>query len=316
MADQRSTLVPQRRGTASVHLRTGPARSRLSKVEAHRFAYAALQEEARLDQLAASLRIEAIVAGRERALEVSELPGADPLDWDPVRRPTSWTEKVNRTTIFVVKARGPVPPYATWAESLSEADHLRDFLYGRPDRLLVTQVLRLTWKLDGFALTHYPDVLVWEGDERLLCDVTSGRSLDAPQTLAWELSARLCEELGWSYEVRLPMSRQRSLNLRAADYCAEVDRSTVTLAENILASVPERRSLHRLLTEHRDTGASVLKAVLHLLANGLLFCDLERPLTRASWLSHDPAHSHAPVPTAERTNWLTHYTHRPDALHG
>lgn len=299
---------PPRKGDSTAYLRTATATGTLADQERELYAWQAWGDESVLQALAASVVITVILGGIVTRLQPLVFATQPPMRLHETRRPASWTERENRTTLVVIKCESP---YHVWAESLAERFHCWDLLLGLPDARLVTQVVRLSWADASLSLSHYPDILWWQDDQRALIDVTCGRQLTPVQTLAWELTARLCDDLGWRYEVRVPTSRQRAKNLGAIDFCTDTTPATVELARRIAREMPERASLWRIVRVYQHEPASPLHAVLHLVGNGLLYFNLEEPLRASTWLTRTREDYEEPSPVVGRREWLSRLTARP-----
>ncbi len=289
---------PQRRRTRSVYVVDDIPRLQIGRDERVRAVFDALVDDATLDSLAESCSCLALLdatdqhEGKQTRLTPSEFAAIDPLRLAEVRRAANYKGRTNQIRFQLIKRR---VPFHVAGASQNELEHMWDALRGRPDRALVTQMVRLSWRHGSLDLRHDPDLLVFtDAGERVLLDVTSYERPPLDVLLQWELTARFAESVGWTYEVRHPMTAQRAFNLRALDQWADPPRRYVALAERIEEWLPANGcSMQRIRTTFRGPVAP-LHATEHLIQNGRLHLPLGPPIIGPTWITREPAFEQRP----------------------
>lgn len=100
-------------------------------------------------------------------------------------------------------------------ESLLELSRLTMADFDRSSKHIVSQPFQLTADIDGRPLTRIPDYLVLTDEEPLVIDVTRRDWLKKPKyQRIFDLTRRIVESRGWSYELAHEPPRTEYLNIR------------------------------------------------------------------------------------------------------
>lgn len=152
-----------------------------------------------------------------RPIQASEIERTPLREFDSVLRPASYESMPNRISKYVFCT--PYGNHAVWAGSRNEENHLRELDWeGHHD--VNTQFLQFAWNLPtGRIVYHYPDTLVRHGGCIEVVDVAAQVRMDPARAAVYELTARTCELLGWTFSVGLDnisVARERNLRFLAA----------------------------------------------------------------------------------------------------
>lgn len=160
-----------------------------------------------------------------------------------------------------------------WFESLNELAHLRDLMLTVDVATLSSQSVLVGWKLPSGYRFHFPDLIVTSLDGTVtFVDVTRVERLTRPAALAqFGLMAATAHTLGWSFEVRTELPRQRQATQSHVYACRHsLSQDQINPSE---AQMPLRtwaRSLGR--------GSAGIAKALALIARRRLFIDWDKPL--------------------------------------
>lgn len=134
----------------------------------------------------------------EKKLLLSEVSPDMLLEAMPVRTPNFFPNQKNMPGKAYCSTNGDFVEY----ESLLE----RDCILIKDFDPRVTQILEQPFELEfstgSGSTTHTPDLLVWESESLLVCDVKPARRLSDPRfELQVEATAQACSQVGWRFEV-------------------------------------------------------------------------------------------------------------------
>lgn len=230
-------------------------------------------------------RVLASVDGSVQNLEVSPDVGSAQLERaTPIREFFSWPGKRNYEGLYWSSTNRRHVDF----ESLLEREYLLA-ADNAPDIVAIAaQPLALLWPRDTRGnRDHVPDFFVrlTNGDGRLV-DVRSpkGAEKHAEQSA---LTRKVCDEIGWDYEVFTGLPPELAHNLRwLAGYRHDRSAPTAEVAESIehcfAAPVPLRLGLDAASSCTGQNIGLTTAHVLHLIWRRKLSADLTRPLSRSS----------------------------------
>lgn len=132
---------------------------------------------------------------------------------EPTRRPAAYPGQLNYTS--KVAWRDQFGPYAVWADSFNERNHLKEYAWEHVSEL-VTQALRIEWTLpSGNCVYHYPDFLLRDARGTVLCDIYAEKFMTPHRASQYDLTRATAEALGWRFEVGSDnLSANRLMNVR------------------------------------------------------------------------------------------------------
>lgn len=230
-------------------------------------------------------RVLACVDGTVQNLQLSHDVGSVPLERaTPIREFFSWPGKRNYEGLYWSSTNRRHVDF----ESLLERDYLLA-ADNAPDIVAIAaQPLALLWpRATRGNRDHVPDFFVRlaNGDGRLI-DVRSPKGAEkyAEQSA---LTRKVCDEIGWEYEVFTGLSPELAQNLRwLAGYRHDRNAPPVEIADSITHCFAEPVALEVGLGEASGrTGRSVKHItanVLNLIWRRQLSADLSRPLSMSS----------------------------------
>lgn len=231
------------------------------------------------------VRVLACVDGTVQNLHLSPDVGSVPLERaTPIREFFSWPGKRNYEGLYWSSTNRRHVDF----ESLLERDYLLAADNASDIVAIAAQPLALLWpRATRGNRDHVPDFFVRlaNGDGRLI-DVRSPKGVEkyAEQST---LTRKICDEIGWEYEVFTGLSPELAQNLRwLAGYRHDRNAPPAEIAESITRCFAEPVALEVGLGEaSRRTGRSVEHTtanVLNLIWRRHLSADLSRPLSMSS----------------------------------
>ena len=197
----------------------------------------------------------------------------------PIRRFFAWPGKRNYEGCWwssTVRAHVPF-------ESLLEREYLMSADFDHRIVGVAAQPLAVLWPRGTRGQkSHVPDFFVRLGDGWLV-DVRHPGRVGA-SAVQFDLTRRVCSEIGWQYEVFTGLDPVVERNMRwlagyRQDRCAPTDDTFAAITRCFTDPLPLHVGVHRVC---RSTGASkdvALASTLHLLWLGRLSTDLSIPLS-------------------------------------
>lgn len=289
---ERAPIVGQRKGTSS----TFTDRQIGSVVGAARIPLLArLQDSEKLRRTVAQhTRIQVRVRGRVKTIELDGLASADVRKIQEVRRPAAWARRGSPSGLFIQRAdlldddlddagTSGDASYQVWHESALENSHLIVLSADGRFGAFTTQALDLQWTYEGMELQHIPDLVVELKSVRTLivdCRHADNRDDDVFATQV-ALTAALCRELGWQYELWDQLPKDLNCNLRDLENFVIVASPVAQVARDVAASCQQTfrtaAGFQARAQEHVD-GGDATGALKHALWRGLVDVDLTRPI--------------------------------------
>lgn len=215
-------------------------------------------------------------------VRMKEFSGLHPDRLLAVRRSTSYVGQ--RNYVSTVVAPSDQSGHRTvWVESFNERAHAHDILVCHDVTQLVTQMCRFEWVFPSGGLrTHVPDFLYRRRDgQMVMVDVSVGERLEKdPLVLAvFMLTRATCRLMGWGFELRLEMPRQRVRNVQFIASYRNSDAlrgdQWIATAETVTAPTPAYSVAERLgAFSNRSDG----HALWWVMSRGLLHADFSEPL--------------------------------------
>ena len=171
------------------------------------------------------------------------------------------------------------PEASVWHESMTEysglmlIDHLHDIRAITPQPMLITFA-------DG--RTHYPDFFaVHRNERRTVFDVHTRAMTDAAAEATFDATRRLCEGIGWRYELLHELDDTTKFNLEwIAAFRHWRNAPDETVRAMLLAAVEARPTFGELRTAIRtDKPGEHLDALYHHMWHREVGFDLHTPFT-------------------------------------
>ncbi len=146
-------------------------------------------------------------------ISAQELEDTPQREFDCVLRPAAYSSMAHY--IGTYKFLNPDGNHAVWFNSLNEMAHLRELDF-EGHRDVNTQHIQIRWALpSGRDIHHYVDIADRHVSTLRLVDVTTMAENSVTKSAVFDLTARTCRQLGWTYEVGLDnISEERQRNLR------------------------------------------------------------------------------------------------------
>jgi hypothetical protein len=289
---ERAPIVGQRKGTASSFTQrqvgTVVGDARLPLLEQ-------LMGDDRLRRAVAQrTRIQVRTRGRTKEIELADLIAADVRTMQEVRRPAAHARRAAPSGLFVQRsdaledadAEGAASgddTYQVWHESALENSHLivatADARYGA----FTTQALDLQWTHEGMELQHIPDIVIEvRSGGTLVVDCRDADNRD-DETFATQvaLTASMCREVGWTYELWDRLPTELDCNLRSLESFVIVESSVAQAAREVALLCPKQfRTVagFRAAAALRAGEGDVTSVLKHALWRGLVLVDLTRPV--------------------------------------
>ena len=258
-----------------------------------------VEDQEALEWAASSALLQFRDATGEHNLALNSGPIPEVTSLLEVRRPHSYPEMGSRTGKFPPPQGGD---RGIWYESRNERSHFQDLVVSGEISAMAAQPFQVRWPVGAGELRHIVDCICAATSGRcLMVDVTTEYRLVDPRDQAkFRLSALTADLMGWDYQLRAPMSTQRTINVghihsyrRAAD--VEQRQRWLESAAELKYPQPLGFVARRLSNEDLARGRA---AIMHLLSYGLLFVDLEGPLNDRTTLHIEPQ--------SEEPSWVRH----------
>lgn len=194
----------------------------------------------------------------------------------PARLPMKWDTQRSSQGYYWCACTGTMVRYESMSEftAMMLLDHLFDIVE------VASQPMMLTFQRDD--LHHVPDVFVRTAQgESILVDVhDTGLTTDA-EALKFELTAQLCERVGWRYELfdTFPDVTRWNLEMMGRYHHPRFEPEAATRSRilNVARQVKTFGALREALRTERP--GEHLPAVFHLMWQRAIRFDLEKPFT-------------------------------------
>ncbi|WP_182378692.1 hypothetical protein [Nocardioides sp. WS12] len=245
----RAPIVGQRKGTKSAFTerRTG------SVVGAARLPLLLelLSDDKLRRTVAQQTRIQIRERGKAKEVDLSDLVEANVRSMQEVRRPAAWARRSTPSGLFIQRAKvlddetgGQVPgsdDYMVWHESALENGHLIVVAADARFAAFTTQALDLQWSHKGMELQHLPDLIVeLRSGETMVIDCRDADYRDDETFIAQvALTASLCREIGWRYELWDRLPKQLDCNLRDLENFVIVETSVGDASRDLSGHCPD-----------------------------------------------------------------------------